>query len=203
MHGGVSVAERLKAVLKEKLSDFSLIEELVPSLTNWGVEDSDVLIHSLGVTYLTLLGHTLSFSSAAEIPTPRHRAYAHIGEGVRSDTVWFDRTTRSPVLIAEFERYSGQEHIPKLEEKVRNLLLAQHRWQDQDRLLVLAYWTINLVSLPEHNQLALLLKDGFETRAQERVAGTHCGQLLFFHFLFRYTSNQQLVLSEVIQRGSQ
>jgi len=62
---------------------------------------------------------------------------------VRSDSVWFDRATRRVALVAEFERYAGKQK--DLSPKVETLLLAQ-RWGFEDATLLLAYWSVGLVS---------------------------------------------------------
>lgn len=136
------------------------------------------------------------------MPAPKQGRYAHVGDDVRSDSVWFDSTTRYPLLIAEFERYNGFVDKTKLEGKVNNLLLAQHRWNETAELLMLAYWTKGLVSLPEHAKLEQIIKRGFETQAKERVRGCIKGKLVFFHFVMRAHRDGLLKLSQIIQRGT-
>ncbi len=82
---------------------------------------------------------------------------------IRSDAVWFDRITQAPIAITEFERYSGKEDNLKLEDKVKNLLLAHHRWSVKAELLILAYWIKKLTSPPQNSKLQQIIHQGFVT----------------------------------------
>lgn len=162
-----------------------MAQELVPLWTKgWGVKDRGVLIHSLGVTYLTLLGNRLNYVSVTEVPSPYEGKYACVGNEIRSDTVWFDPITQAPIAIAEFERYSGKEDNLKLENKVKNLLLAHYRWSVKAELLILAYWTKKLTS-PHGLQLQKIIDRGFVTPAGENVAGSRTSKLFLFQFVMR------------------
>lgn len=184
-----------------KLQDLQLVREVLPMWTDWGVEDSGVLIHSLGITLLTAVGQHLGYVAISEVPTPCQGAFAYIGD-VRSDSVWFDRTSRAPVLIAEFERYSGSdEHKLKLENKVKNLLLAQHLCSATSTgFLLLAYWTKGLASLPNHTELQQIIQHGFETRSKQKVLGCN-SRLLFLQFVMHENQKNLLHLTKIIARG--
>lgn len=199
--GEDSLTERVESIIATELQNFQTAE-ILPILTDWGVQDEGVCIHSLGVTFLTILGHRLGYVAVAEMPAPKQGKYAHVGDDVRSDSVWFDRASRYPLLIAEFERYNGFVDKTKLEGKVNNLLLAQHRWNETAELLMLAYWTKGLVSLPEHAELGQIIKRGFETQAKERVFGCMKGKLVFFQFVMRETRDGLLHLAQIIHRGT-
>jgi hypothetical protein len=67
------------------------------------------LIHSLGCTFLTAAGRDHGFAAVSEVPMPHEGPFAHVEEDVRSDSVWFDRTTKRVTLLAEFERYAGKK----------------------------------------------------------------------------------------------
>jgi hypothetical protein len=115
-----------------------------------GAATLGTLIHSLGCTFLTVGGHDLGFASVSEVPAPRKGDLARVEEDVRSDSVWFDRETRQVALVAEFERYSGKHK--DLSPKVETLLLAQQRWGVSGYAsLLLAYWSVGLVTLPDHD----------------------------------------------------
>lgn len=190
-----------KTIVAE-LQNLQMARAILPIWTDWGVQDEGVSIHSLGVTFLTTLGHRLNHIAVNEMPAPKQGRYAHVGDDVRSDSVWFDRTRQFPLLIAEFERYSGSSDKTKLEGKVKNLLLAQHRWNKAAEFLVLAYWTKGLLSLPEHANLQQIVKGGFETSARERVFGCTKGKLVFIQFVMREKQGNLLYLSDIIQRGT-
>lgn len=138
----------------------------------------------MGVTYLTLLGNRLNYVSVTEVPAPCEGKYACVGNEIRSDAVWFNPITQAPIAIAEFERYSGKEDNLKLENKVKNLLLAHHRWSVKAELLILAYWTKKL-TFPNSSKLQQIIHQGFVTLAGEKVAGSRKSKLFLFQFVMR------------------
>jgi hypothetical protein len=195
------MADYLQSKITTELQNLKTAQELLPIWTdNWGVEDFGLSIHSLGVTFLTLLGNHLGYVGVAEVPALPQGNYAHVGDNVRSDVVWFDKISHSPFLIAEFERYSKIDEQPKLQSKVKNLLLAQHRWYETSEILLLAYWTKKLISSPEKSSLQQIINRGFETQAKERVKGSMKGQLLLLEFVMEKNSNHLLYLSDIILR---
>lgn len=171
----------------------------VPMWTAWGVRDSGPLVHSLGCTFLTSLGHQIGFASLAEAPAPRSGPYAHVEEDVRSDSVWFERFTRRVALIAEFERYAGKQK--DLSPKVESLLLAQQRWACEDATLLLAYWTIGLVSLPDHDGLRDIARSGFLAMGGVRVPGNPTAKVVFYQFIVREGRDGNLRLEHILRRG--
>lgn len=183
-----------------QLQSLETARELMPILTDWGIKDFSCSIHSLGMTYLTLLGNHLGYVGVAEVPIERSGQYANIGNDVRSDSIWFNRD-RLPILIAEFERYSGDSDQSKLESKVKNLLLAHNRWDKKPEYLVLVYWTKGLPSFPNYETLREIINKGFKTSAQEFVEGTNRRKLLFLQFVMR-ENNHLLSLSEIVVRGN-
>lgn len=197
------MAERLDEVLCINLRSLDLAREMMPIWTDWGKEDSGVWIHSLGCAFWTALGQRLGYVALSEAPTPIEGPYAGIGAGVRSDSLWFDRDTRKPKLILEFERYVGMNDREKLMGKVENLLLAHQRWEEMAEILVLAYWTKGLASPPHHASLLKIIREGFETESKQRVRGSYKGQILFFQFVMHEDKDGVLRLHEIIQRGAQ
>ena len=173
-YGGDSVVDSKS--LAEHLTVSSVAEHL-PMWTTWGVRDSGHWVHSLGCTAITALGQKLGYAAVAEAPAPREGGYAHLGDDVRSDSVWFDRGAQKATLIAEFERYAGKQK--DLRPKMENLLLAQHRWGNPDATLLLAYWSIGLVSVPDHAALRRIAVDGYQTSAAIRVAGNAKVKIIF------------------------
>ncbi len=182
-----------------QISNLETAKELLPIWTDWGVEDRGVLIHSLGVTYLSLLGNCLGYVSVTELPAPCAGEYAYVGNDIRSDTVWFDSLTQAPFAITEFERYSGKEDNLKLENKVKNLLLAHHRWLAKAELLILAYWTKRLISCPQSLKLQKIIKQGFTTTAGEKVAGSKTSKLFLFQFVMR-EDHDLLYLADILTK---
>lgn len=184
----------------EQLVTLDAARELLPVWTDWGVQDSQVWIHSLGVSLWTLLGHQLGYVAMCEAPAPAGAPHSEIG--IRLDSVWFDRDTQNLLLLAEFERYEGAQDAAKLNRKVQNLLIAHRRWGEAASLLTLSYWTKGLAALPPHAEFQRLFREGFITAARERVPGSAKGQLLFFQFVLSEGVDGRLRLSQIIQRGT-
>jgi hypothetical protein len=170
----------------------------VPWLGAWGARDEGMWIHSLGVSYLAYLGQRLGLASLAEVPAPRDGAFAEAKSGVRSDVVWFDRKSRAPSLLAEFERYDESQRT--LDDKLENLILAWHRWRTPPATLLLAYWTASAVTHPDHARLARIFRDGFTDGSGIRVPGARGCQLALVQFCFSRDSTGSLTLDSVQRR---
>lgn len=184
----------------QKVATLDKARELLPIWTDWGVDDCGVTIHSLGVTYLTLLGRELGYCAASELPAPREGQYGHVFADVRSDSVWFNGASQGVVLLAEYERYTGQRK--DLKPKVENLLLAQHRWEAPDCMMLMAYWTEGLVSLPDHSDLRSVVSTGFTTSVREEVAGGNAGNIQFLQFVMTKGPDGLLRLTGIVVRGN-
>lgn len=167
--------------------------------TDWGVRDAGHLVHSLGCTLLTAVGRDLGFAAVSEVPGPREGVLPNVDQDVRSDSVWFDRVSRQPVLIAEFERYAGKQK--DLSPKVETLLLALRRWKSPTATLVLAYWTVGLVTLPDHEGLRGIARAGFQTPGGVRVPGEPNARLVFYQFVVRAGQDGLLRLENIFRRG--
>lgn len=193
------MSDGLTGRLNAELLALQQARESFPLWTSRGLPDGT--IHSAGISMLTMLGQALGYEAYCEMPAPRKGRYAHAGDNVRSDSAWFDRKTGGPVLLAEFERYSGQTHESELLAKVKNLLLAHHRWGEMSECLVLAYWTKSLRDLPDHDVLAHTFRRGFQTRAVESVDGTSRGALLIYQFILKEADPGFWRLDSVKARG--
>jgi len=193
------VTDGLTGRLNTELLALRQARESFPLWTSRGLPDGT--IHSAGISMLTALGQGLGYEAYCEMPAPRKGRYAHVGEDVRSDSAWFDLNTGCPVLLAEFERYSGQIDESGLLIKVKNLLLAHHRWGEMAECLVLAYWTKSLRDLPDHDALARVFRRGFQTRAMEPVDGSSSGALLVYQFILKDADFGCWRLDQVKERG--
>lgn len=196
MSGGGSVVELKDAGIQLTIEAAA---SHLPMWTEWGIRDVSHLVHSLGCTFLTAVGRDLGVTAVSEVPAPRDGALAHVEEDVRSDSVWFDRQTRRVVIVAEFERYSGKQK--DLSPKVETLLLAQHRWGCQDATLLLAYWSIGLVTLPNHDSLRNIVRSGFCATGGVRVPGNPIARLVFYQFVLRAGQDGLLRLENILRRG--
>ena len=173
---------------------------LLPMWTEWGVRDVGHLLHSLGCTFLTGVGRDLGFVSVSEVPAPRDGALAQVEEDVRSDSVWFERSTRRVALIAEFERYAGKQK--DLSPKVETLLLAHQRWACEGATLLLAYWSVGLVSLPDHDSLRKIVREGFFSAiGGVRIPGNPRARVIFYQFVVRAGQDGLLRLESILRRG--
>lgn len=171
----------------------------LPMWTDWGVRDAGHLVHSLGCTFLTACGRDLGFAAVTEVPAPREGEFANVEQDVRSDSVWFERASKRVSLIAEFERYSGKQK--DLSPKVETLLLAQHRWGVKDATLVLAYWSVGLVTLPDHDSLRSIARGGFHSTGGVRVSGNPTARVDFYQLVVRAGQDGLLRLENIYRRG--
>ncbi|MFM0265348.1 hypothetical protein [Paraburkholderia sediminicola] len=101
-----------------------------------------------------------------------------------------------PEVLIEFERFDGTDLAAwKLEEKVRNLLDAAHRWQQAPKLLVLSAWNKGLVSAPEISGLLTLCRKGFKTGVGASVPALHGVSVLFNRLIFQTKVDGTLALT--------
>ncbi|ENF8748681.1 hypothetical protein ABRI18_002281 [Vibrio fluvialis] len=179
--------------IKQELSQNSFIDKTFPMLTGWGVKDEDVLIHSLGCSVWNTLGHQLGFMAVVEAPAP-----SGAGNDIRSDSVWFSYATRTPEVVVEFERYDGSKSDKaKLTSKLMNLLEAYHRWNKKPSLLVLSFWSKDVVSAPDIRELNQLANYGAKNSKGVFIPGIDGAQLLINRFFFEDTVSQKLFLQSV------
>ena len=117
------------AGLRVELDRLDVARRDFPIWTEWGVADESHAVHSLGLSYLVRVGQELGYVAASEFPVAGHH--------VRADAVWWDRTTRQPVAVFEFERLKdGSELIGK----THNLMRAWHATGRAPVLLGLVFW---------------------------------------------------------------
>lgn len=177
--------------------------DLFPQAVIRGLPDFSRNIHSFGCSYWTALGHHAGFSAICEMPAPNAGAAALKGDNVISDTAWFTKTQDHPEVLVEFERYSDEGDAAKLVSKVQNLLLAYWRWNQQPKLLVLAYWTRGLRNLPDHHSMRATIHDGFTTAARENIPGARRVGVRFFQFVFEKLPPARWRLWRIIERGTE
>ena len=103
--GGISMAEL--EVLRREFASLSLADEHFPIWRQWGVEDTSVAVHSLGLSYLLTIGQRAGFAACCEFP---------VDPSVRADCVWWqkDSHSRTPNLTGMLSRYSTWgEFVPR------------------------------------------------------------------------------------------
>ncbi|ACN17950.1 hypothetical protein HRM2_49020 [Desulforapulum autotrophicum HRM2] len=173
---------KMALLIQNKMSIANFVSNAFPMLCEWGVEDQDVMVHSLGVSAWNTLGHELGFMAVAECPAP----FAAFADDIRSDSVWFDKTTGLPVVVIEFERYDGTEKgRQKMGEKAEHLLEANQRWGGHPQVLILASWSKGMVSVPDHRNFCTMIHQGFKNQKGTRVNGNPGAKFLFSRFCFQ------------------
>jgi hypothetical protein len=182
--------------IKQEMSMHDFIKTAYPALVEWGVEDQDVMIHSLGVSCWNTLGYKLGYMSVAECPAP----FPDVpGDDIRSDSVWFDKQTRDPLVVVEFERYDGTgKGKKKLYEKTENLFEASERWGRVPHLLILSSWSCGMVSAPDHKKMVKEIRKGFKNRKGAFVPVSTGAQFLFSRFCFQPSQGNKLKLDRII-----
>jgi hypothetical protein len=119
-----------------------VIQRDVPMFaSDWGAKDEDALVHTLGLNLLGNLGRAAGYVSLIEYPVPRARRWQK--KLVRVDAAWFDRQTRCPVVLAEFERFSKE----KILEKQTNLYVAAYGCESPPPVLLLCVWALDGVPI--------------------------------------------------------
>ena len=124
------------------LGDAALVRDVirrdVPMLAaDWGARDEDALLHTLGINLLAGLARAAGYVGLAEFPVPRAPSWQR--KLVRVDAAWFDRATRRPVVLAEFERFALETVL----EKLTNLYVAAHGCEIAPDLLLLCIWALD------------------------------------------------------------
>jgi hypothetical protein len=187
--------------IRQDVADLSVVRKHLSLWLDRGVADESCSLHSVGMSYWSVLGTVLGYEAISEMPAPHNGPYAFVGDDVRNDAAWFTVQQQEPVVLVEFERYGGPADQEKLVGKVDNLLLAHHRWGKRPRTLVLAYWTKGLATLPDHTMLRQRTRNGFITRARENVPGSLDCEVHFFQAVHQQTMDSAWRLSQIIERG--
>lgn len=124
------------------MTDLAVVQDVirrdVPMLAaDWGAKDEDALLHTLGVNLFAGLARAGGYVGLAEFPIPRATQWQR--KLVRVDSAWFDRSTRLPAVLVEFERYSMDAVL----EKLTNLYVAAHGCEVAPGLLLLCVWALD------------------------------------------------------------
>lgn len=184
------MADFADALLLE-LAQLRVARQHFPMWTDWGVDDESVAVHSLGLSYLTTLGQALGYACCGDYPVADYR--------VRADSVWWDKKSRKPVAVFEFERHKGGD---ELRQKVRNLLRAYHALRRQPELLCLIFWTKNFYPITEDTLLELwrVFEQGYDDEDRARIPPGPVRQLRIFECLHRIDRGRQ-TLKGIIERA--
>lgn len=179
--------------VEQQASQPQFTERFFPVLHNGLLRDQDILVHSIGCSVWTTLGHELGWMAIVECPAPESH-----GPDIRSDCAWFSRSCSVPACLIEFERYDGSpKGQTKLENKLGNLLQAAQRWSLAPELLVLSAWTQGIVSPPDIDRFHHILKRGFTTHTGALVTLQCRTQFILNRFIFEKTSRSALKLNRL------
>ena len=188
MFGGDSMGDL--DVLRDEFDSLLLADEHFPMWRNWGVEDTSVAVHSLGLSYLLTIGQQAGYAACCEYP---------VAANVRADCVWWNKDSKEAVAAFEFERHkNGAE----LKEKVENLLIAYQGLSQQPRLLSLVFWTKKFYALEasELKGLWQLFGSGFTTRDGVRIPGSEPSRLHVFECTHSEIGTDRLMLRNIKER---
>jgi hypothetical protein len=182
----------LPARICVEMSSLDFVDRSYPMLSNWGVRDQDVLVHSLGCSAWNELGSDLGFMAVTECPVPMTH-----GADIRSDSTWFNRSQRTPDVLIEFERFDGTDRgQKKLDEKLCNLLEASMRWGDAPSVLILSAWSKGVVSAPNKDQFLQRCRQGFKSSVGAQVPAIRNTAVLFSRFIFEIEHSGVLLLRQ-------
>jgi hypothetical protein len=65
----------------------------------------------------------------------------------------------------------------------------------------LAYWSVGLVNVPDHDSLYGIARKGFSATGGVRVPGNPMARLIFYQFVLRAGLDGLLRLENIIRRG--
>ena len=182
----------VRAILDAELRTLEVARTHFPVWTDWGVEDQSVAVHSLGLSYLTTVGQRAGFACCCEYPVAGH--------SIRADSVWWDKQTRAPVALFEFERVKGGS---ELEDKVKNLLRAYHSLDAAPSLLCLVFWTTNFYPLGDQGVRGLwqILERGFTADDRTRVPPAPIRLLRVYECLHGTAGEGRHTLKRIMERN--
>ena len=153
--------------LKQEFESLQFARSQFPMLTDWGVEDFSVTIHSLGCNYLSALGRAFGLWAMSEYPVRMPESDQPIS--IRPDVVWWKRSNAQVALLGEFERFESKQEA-KLTGKAKNLLKAYHQLEQQPEILLLMSWTLSGTDVSGLNSIRILMREGFSENGI-RIAG--------------------------------
>lgn len=176
----------LTTALMDEFTSQRVMAAQFPMLTQHGIPDADLTIHSHFLSYLAALAQLLGYSGVVEcpLPVPLRQAqdgppgdrWAALGE-VRPDVVWFDKADNAPVAAFEFERFErGGES--KLWTKTENLNIAYLRSGGRLQLAVLIYWVRSGIAPRAVREVSARYRTGF-VRHGVQVPAAGCPLRIF------------------------
>ena len=183
-----STAEITQA-LTEEFRTLAFLRDAFPMLTDWGVQDQSVLLHSLGCNYLAALGRHLGFWAINECPFQ-----VVGGRTIRPDAVWWHRPDQQVTFLAEFERYEAGQDV-KLAGKARNLVETYNALTPNPLVVLLLTWVYAGTDLKGARTAGSVAYSGFQNGANKWVRGMHKDhRFLHFFAIFGQQNGQSKLL---------
>lgn len=178
-------------VLRAEFDALAIARSYFPLWTEWGVEDESVAVHSLGLSYLTTVGQQSGYACCSEFPIA--------GCSLRADSLWWDKETRAPVALFEFERHKGGS---ELIEKVQNLLFAYHSLENRPALLGLVFWTKKFYPLSDEGvrDLWTIFERGYLAENRRRIPPAPTRLLHVFECLHEDAGPGRHTLKKITER---
>ena len=184
-------------ILRQELEKGKLRKEEFPQLSDYGVVDYSETVHSTGLNYITAIGRSIAnIIAVSELPIYPNK----FPFDIRSDSVWLNKQNENPVLICEFERFeNNRSKKRKLKEKIENLLIAYHQFDNTPDIILFVYWSYNQVSPGDLSEYINIFDNGF-TRASTffPAIDTKKTEYIIYHALAS-GSKENLVLNQWIK----
>jgi hypothetical protein len=183
-----TTTDQIRNALRHEFATLDFARDLFPMLTDWGVRDESVSVHSLGFNYLAALGRRLGFWAATEYPIRVGRTF------IRPDVVWWSRPEGKVSLIGEFERFEcGQQS--RLVDKAKNLLLSYQALDGAPDVLLLVPWTLAGTNLGENHAARAIAYEGFRADDGRLVEGLGTNAtFVLAHAIFGQSAGQYRLL---------
>ena len=159
-----STSTEIREQLLREFDSLAFARAEFPMLTDWGVIDESVAVHSLGYNYLANLGRRLGYWAATEYPIRVGRSF------VRPDVVWWCKASKRLVLIGEFERFDAGQN-EKLSDKSKNLLLSYEALGRTAETLLLMPWTTAGTNLSGNHTATSVAYEGFRADDGTMIRG--------------------------------
>lgn len=180
-------------LLAAEWTDLPFMRAEFPMLTEWGVRDEGMQIHSLGCNYLAALGRECGHWAINE-----YSLFTEAGRAIRPDAIWWARPSGRPVFLAEFERYvPGQER--KLADKAANLLESHHTLGRTADALLLLCWVMSGTDLSKARCSGNVMVDGLRAANGEWLAPVDAATRFMLRFVIMGSDGERLKVLRVTE----
>lgn len=197
----VGLVAAAEAYLRQELKTGRLRRQLFPMLTGFGISDYQDTVRTMGLNYLTEIGRrVMNLTAISEYPIfPQGKYNARDYREVSLGSVWLERSTNQPFLLAEFERFDeAPGQMALLRERVENLIIGYHQLGGHPAMVLLVFWTYLGTNTNRVKLLLKFLEQGFSLSNHSLVPGlSEPTRLLIYHCLATGNS-KNLILNQWI-----